>query len=35
MDLDTAHTIESDLFALCFADSDQRQLMEAFMEKRK
>ncbi len=35
MDLDTAHTIESNLFALCFADSDQRQLMEAFMEKRK
>ncbi len=34
-DLDTAHTIESDLFALCFADSDQRQRMAAFLEKKK
>ncbi len=34
-DIDTGLTIEKDLFALCFASSNQKEGMEAFLEKRK
>ncbi|MDR7855659.1 short-chain-enoyl-CoA hydratase [Tissierella sp.] len=33
-DLDTGMSIEKDLFALCFATEDQKEGMEAFLEKR-
>lgn len=35
VDLDTAMSIEKDLFALCFASEDQKEGMAAFLEKRK
>lgn len=35
MDLDNACVLESDAFALCFATSDQKEGMGAFLEKRK
>jgi len=34
-DLDTAEALESKAFALCFASPDQREGMQAFIEKRK
>ncbi len=34
-DIDRAMTIESDIFALCFSTADQREGMQAFIEKRK
>ncbi|MEA4924258.1 MAG: enoyl-CoA hydratase-related protein [Syntrophomonadaceae bacterium] len=34
-DIDRAMTIESDIFALCFSTEDQREGMQAFIEKRK
>jgi enoyl-CoA hydratase len=34
-DMDTGNAIETDLFALCFANSDQKEGMTAFLEKRK
>ena len=34
-DMDTANAIETDLFALCFANADQKEGMTAFLEKRK
>jgi len=34
MDLARGAAYEADLFGLCFADSDQREGMEAFLEKR-
>jgi enoyl-CoA hydratase len=35
VDIDTGHAIERDLFGLCFASSDQKEGMAAFLEKRK
>ncbi|NLV21432.1 MAG: short-chain-enoyl-CoA hydratase [Syntrophomonadaceae bacterium] len=35
VDLDTAMQIESDLFSMCYATEDQREGMNAFVEKRK
>ncbi len=34
MDLDKANQYEADLFGLCFASSDQKEGMQAFLEKR-
>lgn len=34
VDLDTGSLIEKDLFALCFATEDQKEGMDAFLEKR-
>ena len=34
MDLDRAGSFESDLFGLCFATADQREGMQAFLDKR-
>lgn len=34
-DMDTGNAIETDLFALCFANTDQKEGMTAFIEKRK
>lgn len=34
-DMDTGNAIETDLFALCFANDDQKEGMTAFLEKRK
>ncbi|MBE0597747.1 MAG: enoyl-CoA hydratase/isomerase family protein [Desulfuromonadales bacterium] len=34
MDLDRANRYEADLFALCFATDDQKEGMQAFLEKR-
>lgn len=34
-DIDTGNTIEEDLFALCFANEDQKEGMSAFLDKRK
>lgn len=34
-DMDTGNAIEIDLFALCFANEDQKEGMTAFLEKRK
>lgn len=34
-DMDTAMSIEKDLFGLCFATEDQKEGMTAFIEKRK
>ncbi|MDD2587067.1 MAG: short-chain-enoyl-CoA hydratase [Syntrophomonadaceae bacterium] len=35
VDIDTAMTIEADIFGLCFATVDQQEGMNAFVEKRK
>lgn len=35
VDIDTGASIEADLFALCFATEDQKEGMNAFIEKRK
>jgi enoyl-CoA hydratase len=35
VDLDTAMQIEADLFGMCFATEDQKEGMQAFVEKRK
>ncbi|HZK33270.1 MAG TPA: short-chain-enoyl-CoA hydratase [Tissierellaceae bacterium] len=35
VDLDTAMSIEKNLFGLCFASEDQKEGMAAFLEKRK
>lgn len=35
VDIDTAMNIEANLFGLCFANSDQKEGMDAFIEKRK
>lgn len=35
MDLDSAIQVENDLFALCFAHEDQKEGMNAFVEKRQ
>ncbi len=34
-DIDTAMSIESDLFGLCFSTEDQKEGMQAFIDKRK
>lgn len=34
-DMDTASSIESQLFGLCFANEDQKEGMSAFLDKRK
>ena len=34
-DIDTAIDLETELFALCFATDDQKEGMQAFLEKRK
>lgn len=34
-DIDRAMTIEADLFGLCFSSADQKEGMQAFLEKRK
>ena len=34
MDLDRAGRFEADLFVLCFATADQKEGMQAFLEKR-
>ena len=34
MDLDRAARFEADLFGLCFATADQKEGMQAFLEKR-
>ncbi len=34
-DIDRAMTVEADLFGLCFATADQKEVMKAFVEKRK
>ncbi|MCF6464586.1 short-chain-enoyl-CoA hydratase [Clostridium sp. Cult2] len=34
-DIETGQAIEKDLFGLCFATEDQKEGMEAFLEKRK
>ena len=34
-DIDTAMSIEEDAFALCFATEDQKEGMQAFLDKRK
>ncbi|MCK9217125.1 MAG: enoyl-CoA hydratase-related protein [Firmicutes bacterium] len=34
-DMDTGNAIETDLFALCFANEDQKEGMTAFLEKRR
>jgi len=34
-DIDRAMTIEADIFGLCFATEDQKEGMQAFVEKRK
>lgn len=34
-DIETGMIIEKDLFGLCFATEDQKEGMEAFLEKRK
>jgi len=34
-DIDTGNAIEADLFAMCFANEDQKEGMTAFLEKRK
>ncbi|MEG2665750.1 MAG: enoyl-CoA hydratase-related protein, partial [Bacteroidales bacterium] len=34
-DLDTAIAMESNLFGLCFSSEDQKEGMQAFLEKRK
>ena len=33
--MEVGMAIEKDLFGLCFATEDQREGMEAFLEKRK
>ena len=35
VDIDTAMAIESDLFGLCFSTADQKEGMDAFVNKRK
>lgn len=35
VDIDTAMTIEADLFGICFSTEDQKEGMEAFTSKRK
>ncbi len=35
VDIDTAMTIEADLFGLCFSTADQKEGMDAFVNKRK
>lgn len=35
MDIDKAILVENDLFALCFAHEDQREGMQAFVDKKK
>jgi enoyl-CoA hydratase len=35
VDIDRSMTIEADVFGLCFATSDQKEGMTAFVEKRK
>lgn len=35
VDIDTAMTIEENLFSLCFSSEDQKEGMKAFLEKRK
>lgn len=35
VDMDRAMAIEGDIFGLCFATADQKEGMQAFMEKRK
>ena len=35
IDIDRAMTLEADIFALCFATEDQKEGMQAFIEKRK
>ncbi len=35
VDIDTAMTIEADLFGICFSTADQKEGMGAFIEKRK
>ena len=34
MDLDRAGRFEADLFGLCFATDDQKEGMQAFLDKR-
>ena len=34
VDLDTAISLENELFAMCFATEDQKEGMQAFLEKR-
>ena len=34
-DMDTGNALETELFALCFANEDQKEGMTAFLEKRK
>ena len=34
MDLDRAGRFEADLFGLCFATADQKEGMQAFLDKR-
>lgn len=33
-DIDTAIGVENDLFGLCFATADQKEGMQAFLQKR-
>lgn len=35
VDIDTSMNIEKSLFGLCFATNDQKEGMNAFLEKRK
>ena len=35
VDMDSAMAIEGDIFGLCFATTDQKEGMRAFVEKRK
>ena len=35
MDLDSAIAMENELFAMCFATGDQKEGMQAFLEKRE
>lgn len=35
MDLDSAIALENELFAMCFATADQKEGMQAFLEKRE
>jgi len=35
VDIDTAMTIEADLFGICFSTADQKEGMDAFVNKRK
>ena len=35
MDMESAYKYEADMFGLCFATEDQKEGMEAFLNKRK